>query len=71
LTGKVIDRTEAEINAAYIVQACNAFPQMVEALETALAFCQSFSDVDEGRPDGTIQKIQAALQIAEGRPPIV
>lgn len=60
---------EAEANAAYIVQACNAFPKMKEALEAAHeAATWAF---ESGNPHqvnwaNVLRQIAAALAAAKG-----
>jgi len=54
--GKGPTYNEMEANAAYIVRACNAFPDLVKALETALGQWGMYADMNE-REDERIRLI--------------
>lgn len=60
-------REQGKKDAAYIVLACNAFPQMKEALEAARAHILSVlhAHLDDDVTAAVLQSIDAALAAAE------
>ena len=67
-TGEVADPRARAANAAYIVQACNAFPLMVQALkdaETEILWLLSQAKYSGPAP-ANLNSVRAALAAAKG-----